>query len=323
MADFYVDDFVYALGDTKLHITESAAAGRLLSAADDLADAGFQWHHVCEPTTTAYDLARAATAQVTEGGGLAGGADAIVYATCLPLNGNAGDPGEWERSRDVKHLMDFPASRLQADFGLDRAVVVGLNQQACTAMLGSLRLAGALLAAEPGWERVLCVTADRFPDGSIYEQAYNVISDGAAACVVSRQPAAFRLVTTHQITNGGLSAATDDETVGTYFSYVHRLIRETVARASLRAADLDWVVPQNTNQKAWQILARLVGIEHERVWLPSLPDVGHVISADNVINLSSLVASGQLRAGQKVLLLMAGFGLNWQAVILEATGEFS
>ena len=323
MADFYVDDFVYALGDTKLHITESAAAGRLLSAADDLADAGFQWHHVCEPTTTAYDLARAATAQLTEGGGLAGGADAIVYATCLPLNGNAGDPGEWERSRDVKHLMDFPASRLQADFGLDRAVVVGLNQQACTAMLGSLRLAGALLAAEPGWERVLCVTADRFPDGSIYEQAYNVISDGAAACVVSRQPAAFRLVTTHQITNGGLSAATDDETVGTYFSYVHRLIRETVARAGLRPADLDWVVPQNTNQKAWQILARLVGIEHERVWLPSLPDVGHVISADNVINLSSLVASGQLRAGQKVLLLMAGFGLNWQAVILEATGEFS
>jgi 3-oxoacyl-[acyl-carrier-protein] synthase-3 len=323
MADFYVDDFVYALGDTKLHITESAAAGRLLSAADDLADAGFQWHHVCEPTTTAYDLARAATAQLTEGGGLAEGADAIVYATCLPLNGNAGDPGEWERSRDVKHLMDFPASRLQADFGLDRAVVVGLNQQACTAMLGSLRLAGALLAAEPGWERVLCVTADRFPDGSIYEQAYNVISDGAAACVVSRQPAAFRLVTTHQITNGGLSAATDDETVGTYFSYVHRLIRETVARAGLRPADLDWVVPQNTNQKAWQILARLVGIEHERVWLPSLPDVGHVISADNVINLSSLVASGQLRAGQKVLLLMAGFGLNWQAVILEATGEFS
>jgi len=140
---------------------------------------------------------------------------------------------------------------------------------------------------------------------------------------VSRQPAAFRLVTTHQITNGGLSAATDDETVGTYFSYVHRLIRETVARAGLRPADLDWVVPQNTNQKAWQILARLVGIEHERVWLPSLPDVGHVISADNVINLSSLVASGQLRAGQKVLLLMAGFGLNWQAVILEATGEFS
>jgi 3-oxoacyl-[acyl-carrier-protein] synthase-3 len=87
----------------------------------------------------------------------------------------------------------------------------------------------------------------------------------------------------------------------------------------MRPADIDWVVPQNTNSKAWQILSRLVGIDHRRVWLPTLPDVGHVISADNVINLASLVSSGQLRAGQRVLLLMAGFGLNWQAVVLEAT----
>jgi 3-oxoacyl-[acyl-carrier-protein] synthase-3 len=284
--------------------------------------AGFEWHHVCEPSTTAYDLATAAAAQLV-GRGLADGADAIVYATCLPLNGNAGDVREWQRSRDVKHLMDFPGSRLQADLALDRAVVFGLNQQACTAMLGSLRLAGALLATEPGWERVLCITADRFPDGALYEQAYNLISDGAAACMVTRNPSGLRLVTAHQITNGGLSEASDDETVGTYFSYVHRLVRETLLRAGLAPGDIDWVVPQNTNQTAWQILARLIGIDYQRVWLPSLPDVGHVISADNVINLASLVGSGQLRPGQRVLLLMAGFGLNWQSVILEATEDFA
>jgi 3-oxoacyl-[acyl-carrier-protein] synthase-3 len=316
--DVYVDHLAYALGDRKLHVTDSEAAGRLLSPAADLADAGFRWHHVCEPGTTAYDLARAATVQLT-GGALAGGVDAIVYATCLPLNANMGDDGAWRRTRDVKHLMDFPASRLQSDFGLDRAVVVGLGQQACTAMLGSLRLAAALLAAEPGWRRVLCVTADRFPDGARHEQAYNLISDGAAACVVSREPAAFRLVTAHQITNGGLAQAGDDETVGTYFSYVHRLIEQTLDRAGLAAAELDWVVPQNTHRTAWQILARLAGIDHARVWQPSLPDVGHVISADNIVNLASLVGSGQVRPGQRLLLLMAGFGLNWQSVVLEAT----
>ena len=321
MTGAYADHFVHALGERKLHVTESEAEGRLLSAAADLAGAGFAWHHVCEPATTPYDLAVAAVRQL--GDALDGGADAIVYATCLPLNGNAGDPAQFARTRDVKHLMDFPASRLQADFGLDRAVAVGLGQQACTAMLGSLRLAGALLAAEPGWERVLCVTADRFPDGAVHEQAYNLISDGAAACVVSRRPGGFRLVTAHQITNGGLSQATDDETVGTYFSYVQRLIRETLQRAGLTAADIDWVVPQNTHQKAWQILSRLAGIDHARVWQPSLPDAGHVISADNIINLTSLVASGRLRPGQRVLLLMAGFGLNWQSVVLEATEAFA
>ena len=43
-----------------------------------------------------------------------------------------------------------------------------------------------------------------------------------------------------------------------------------------------------------------------------------MISADNVVNLAHLVASGKLRPGQRVALVMAGFGLNWQCLILEA-----
>jgi 3-oxoacyl-[acyl-carrier-protein] synthase-3 len=318
MTDVYVDHFVYALGERKSHVTESAAEGRLVSSAEDLMAAGFQWHHRCEPATTAYDLALAAANQLAYGP--LGGVDAVVYATCLPHNANVGNTEQWRRTRDVKHLMDFPGSRLQADLDLDGSVVVGLNQQACTAMLGSVRLAGALLGAEPDWHRVLCLTADRFPEDARYEQGYNLISDGAAACVVTRQPAAFRVLAAHQITNGGLSDANDDETVGSYFAYVARLVRETLRRADLQPADIDWVVPQNTHQRTWQILSRVVGIDVDRVWMPSLPDVGHVISADNVVNLASLAESRRLRRGQRVLLLMAGFGLNWQSLVLECTG---
>jgi 3-oxoacyl-[acyl-carrier-protein] synthase-3 len=316
--DVFVGSFAHALGERKLHVTETAAAGRLASDASDLESAGFRWHHVCEPGTSAYDLAVEATTQLAAADRL-GEIDAIVYATCLPLNGNVGDLAEWERTRDVKHLMDFPASRLQADFGLQRAVAVGLNQQACTGMLGSVRLAAALLSAEQRWNRVLCVTADRFPEGAIYEQAYNLISDGAAACVVGRERAGFRLVTVHQITNGGLGQADDDETVGSYFSYMRRLVAETLTRAGLTAADLDWVVTQNMNDKAWQILGRLLRIDPGKVWSPSMPDVGHVISADNVINLQQLIASGRIAPGDRIALVMAGFGLNWQCLIIEAT----
>jgi 3-oxoacyl-[acyl-carrier-protein] synthase III len=321
-ADVFVDSFVYALGERKIHISESAAAGRLLSEPDDLESSGFRWHHMCGPDTSAYDLAKMATAQLADSGRL-GSVDAIVYATGLPINGNSGKHDDWLRTRDVKHLMDFPASRLQADFGLDGAVVIGLNQQACTAMLGSLRIARAMLAVEEQWQRVLCVTADRFPEGALYEQAYNLISDGAAACVVSRRPSGFRLVTAHQITNGALGQATDDETIGSYFAFTHHLFNETLARAGLVSADIDWVVTQNTNDKAWQILARLLGVDHEKVWFPSMPDTGHIISADNVVNLSALIDSGRLRPGHRVVLVMAGFGLNWQCAILEATEEIA
>jgi 3-oxoacyl-[acyl-carrier-protein] synthase-3 len=317
--DVFVGSLAHSLGQQKFHVTESGAAGRLVSDAADLESAGFRWHHVCEPGTSAYDLAAAATTQLADAGAL-GEIDAIVYATCLPVNGNVGDPADWERTRDVKYLMDYPASRLQADFDLRDAVVVGLNQQACTGMLGSIRLAAALLSVEEHWRRVLCVTADRFPAGARYEQAYNLISDGAAACVVGRVPAgtSFRLLTVHQITNGGLGQADDDETVGSYFSYMRRLVTETLTRAGLTADDLDWVVTQNMNDKAWQILCRLLRVDFGKVWFPSMPDVGHVISADNIINLEQLAASGRLRPGMRIALIMAGFGLNWQCLILEA-----
>ncbi|GAA2374761.1 3-oxoacyl-[acyl-carrier-protein] synthase 3 [Catellatospora methionotrophica] len=310
MDGLYIGSFAHALGARRRHLRESAAAGLLQSAPEDLEAAGFRWHHVCEPGGTAYELAHAAVAEIAAGGGLTD-IDAIVYATCLPGETGAGPV------RDVKDLMDFPAGRLQAEFGLSRAIVVGLHQQACTGAIGALRLAGALLTTEPAWRRVLCVTADRFPEGAWYEQAYNLISDGAAACVVGRDPDVCRLLTVHQITNGGLGRAGDDETVGTYFAYTHRLVREAAARAGLTPADLDWVVTQNTHEKAWQILARLLDVDHARIWAPTLADVGHVISADAFVNLSALLGSGQARPGQRIALPMAGFGLNWQCAVLE------
>lgn len=313
----FIAEMAYALGAEKSGLDESFAAGRLTSSASDLEDAGFRWHHRCPPSATSYDLAMEAVSELP----LDGGVDAIIYSTCLPGNGNVGDVSRWEDSRDVKHLMDFPASRLQAEFGLERAVVFGLSQQGCTGMLGSLRMAAALLAAEPGWQRVLCLAADRFPEGALYEQSYNAISDGAAACLVDARPRSLRVITAHQITNGGLHAATNDETVGTFFSYIPRLVRQTAQRAGLTVGDIDWVVPQNTNHHAWRVAARVLGIDFERVWQATLADVGHAISADNIINLSALLGTGRVRPGDRIILVMAGHGLNWQAVLLEATAD--
>lgn len=318
MTGTYAYGIEYALGERKLRVEESGMEGLLLSDPADLHEAGFRWHHLCQPETSALDLAKAAVQSVSSRTGL-GTPDAIVYATALPLNGNAGDPLEWQRTRDVKHLMDFPGSRVQTHFDLADSVVVGVNQQACTSMLGALRVARGLLAAEPQWSQVLCVTADRFPVGSRYEQTYLPISDGAVACLIGREPVGVELVAFHHITSGGLAYATDDETVGSYFTFTHRLVTETVARAGLALTDLDWVVPQNAHRGAWRILGRLLKMPEDRVWYPSMPEMGHVISGDTMINLRMLIDSGRLRPGDWILAVMAGYGLNWQAALLRAT----
>ncbi len=316
MTDAYVDHFAYALGSTKYGVEESASAGRTTNPAGAFLQSGFRFHHVCSDGETAYDLARSAVASL---GDRLGDVDAILYATCIPANANLGPAERFAQSNDVKHLMDFPASRLQADLGLDRAFVVGLVQQACTSMLGSLRVAHGLLATDSSLSRVLCVSADRFPPGALYEQAYSLISDGAAACIVSREEAGYRLIAAHQITNGAMVSADDDETVGAFFAYTNRLVTELMDKAGMPGAGVDWVVPQNTDRKAWQILSRLLRIDPDRVSCESLPDVAHVISGDNIINLAYLHDRAVVTAGQRLLLTMAGYGMNWQGVVLEKT----
>jgi len=312
----YLDLPSFALGECRRTLEETAALGELRSSVPALRAAGFSTHFVCGPGTRAYDLARRAIEPLR---GELADVDAIVYATTLPCNGNTGDERRFGERGDVKHLMDFPASRLQAELGLSRAQVFGLNQQACTGFLGAVTFAGYVLAGEPTFARVLCLTADRFPEGASYEQAYNVISDGAAACLVQREPTpdGFRILGSHAITNGAMSFASDDETMGLFFTYTHRLIQEALAKAGLTIDSLRWVVAQNTNSAAWRVLSSLLRVDFERVWFPTLGTVGHMISGDNIVNLRQLIAEGRVQSGDKLMLVMAGYGLNWRCLLLE------
>ena len=304
----------YALGEISRSVEEAEALGLLVSEAKALRDSGFSRHHTCAPESTAYDLAKLAVEPLRAD---LPGVGAILYATCIPQNANLGDADKFRLTGDVKYLMDFPASHLQTDFGLDQAFVMGIGQQACTGLLGTLRMADLLLTGEPSLETVLCVTADRFPAGAKYEQAYNLISDGAAAMIVTRKPTGYRIVACHAHTNGAWAQASDDETVGTFFNYTHKLVKETLAKAGMDAADLAFIVTQNMNVKAWQILARILGLDIAKVASPTLAEAAHLISGDNIVNLMRLEKEGRIQPGDKLLLLMSGYGLNWQGIILE------
>jgi len=311
MTGVYLNRLSTALGELREEVEQAAT----VTAPAGLRDAGFRWHHRASPDTDAFALAcRAVDALAPEPARVG----ALVHATCLPTSVNLGSEASFRASGDVKHLMEFPAARLIERYGFADAFPVGLHQQACTGFIGSLRTAAWILNAEVDVEQVLCVTADRFPDGARYEQAYNLISDGAAAALVSREPVGFRVIAAHHIANGALAAAGDSAVLGSFFAWMIRLLRELFARARIGAERVSWLVPQNTHRHAWPILARTLGIAAERVWCPTLPTAGHVIAADNALNLMELQQSGRLRAGDVLCLPMMGFGLNLQAVLLEA-----
>jgi 3-oxoacyl-[acyl-carrier-protein] synthase-3 len=309
----------YAVGENGATADQSQDAGRLISPAATLKEAGFDRHHMAAEGTSTYDLAGRAVAQLESREGELRDVDAILYASCIPANQNLGNVAAFTDSRDVKYLMDYPGSHLQSDFKMERAILFGLTQQACTGLLGSLRMAKWMIQCEPEMKKILVLTADRFPPGALYEQSYNLISDGAAAALVEAGGEGFEILSGHQLTNGSMAQASDDETVGHFFGYTSRLVQEGLRRAQLGIQDIRWVVPQNTNSKAWQILGRLLGFPFEKVALRTLSTVGHMISGDNIVNLQALERAGEVQPGDRLLLLMAGYGLNWQSLTLQRT----
>lgn len=302
-----------AFGEQSVTVEQTAQEGLLLSDAAHFREAGFANQRVCLPETTPYDLAKEAVRQITPA---LNGVGAVLYHSALPINSYLPGPHS-DQEREIRYLTDFPVSRLQSDFGLDGAFTMGITQQACTGLFGAIRTARALLVAEPELKKVLCVSADRVPAGMLRESSYNPLADGALACVVSREPGDFRLLASHQITNGALSRSSADELVGSYFTYTVRLIDETLSRARLKLEDIDWIVPQNLASAAWRIMSSLLRFDASRVLFPTMADVGHLVSGCNFANLARCLGERVFKTGERILLPIAGYGLNWQCLILE------
>lgn len=308
-----------AVGSQRHSVEEAEALNLLLSPAEVLKESGFHFHHRCADNESTYDLAtRVAESVLSHAHSAAQDIDLLCFATCIPNNSNVGSAVQFEASGDVKYLMDFPVSHLQAQFKLERAQTFGITQMACTSLLGAIRIGASLLSSE-NLSHCLCITADRFPLGAKYEQSFNLISDGAAGCLLSCNGGDFLYRGAHHITNGAMAQASDDETAGFFFNYSYQLIQETLAKLHLQLSDVNWIIPQNTNAKAWQVLASLLRFDLERVLMPTRPEVGHCISGDNLINLQACLQHKTFSTGDIILLPMAGYGLNWSCIVLEKT----
>jgi 3-oxoacyl-[acyl-carrier-protein] synthase-3 len=148
---------------------------------------------------------------------------------------------------------------------------------------------------------------------------YSVISDGACALLVSRNAARNRVVAHRQVTKGYYwnSAVMRNEIIAAYFPTARNLISHTLAQAGLTPQEVGAIIPHNVSLRSWEILLGLLGIEPERLFADNISRIGHVIAADNWINLKDAGESGRLYTGQNVLLFNFGYGANWSCTVLE------
>lgn len=302
----------YVLPETSLDLETAEQLGLLDSPAATLAEFGF--HRIHSSSRPAYELARDAVRRLLDDHAIdPESIDAIFFAGALPSSHACA-------GADPLDGFNYPAARIQYECGLLHAVALGVSQCGCTGLMAAVALAADHLAAHPEASRVICVSADVLPPGAKREIIYNVISDGGCALLVERDSPVNRIAGHRRVTKGYYwhSTGARNELVASYFPTARTVVAETLADAGLSPASLAGVIPHNVSLRSWQILLPMLGIPSDRLFADNIARIGHVIAADNFINLKDARDAGRVRADDALLLFNFGFGANWACMVLTA-----
>jgi 3-oxoacyl-[acyl-carrier-protein] synthase-3 len=232
-----------------------------------------------------------------------------------------------------------PATAVQAELGVPLALPLALRQ-GCDGLLVALDLAVRQLQAQPG-QRALLVGSDRFAGRGFCRVTsdYGIVyGDGAAAVVLGEGPGLARVVAVHTVADPGLAAlhhcpgpdlfdvrAAKRRFLATHGQ--HRLRNAT--RAALMALKQQ-VVGHLRPQALRHVLVPHLGRDLLRENYFSVFEgaeslcplglglsLGHLGTTDQLVALHHLMRTGAAKPGEQVLLIGAGAGFSWTAVLLD------
>jgi len=301
----------YVLPPGSFSLQELADAGLLASSPSQLQDFGFNRCYISNEPADELAL-RAAAALIKNADVEPVSIDLLLYASALAQNHQLA-------TEDPLSGFNYPAAKIQYELGLTRASVAGISQAGCTGLNYAIKFAADILQANDNANRILCVSADVLPKGSKREILYNVISDGACALLVERRPARNQIIAQRSITKGYYwdCISRKNEIMAAYFPSARNLFQELLRAAECDPKDLRMVLPHNVSLRSWEILLDLLGVRKDQLFAENIPKKGHVIGADNWINLKDAMTSGVLKPGDKLLAFNFGFGANWTAALIE------
>jgi 3-oxoacyl-[acyl-carrier-protein] synthase III len=101
-----------------------------------------------------------------------------------------------------------------------------------------------------------------------------------------------------------------------YYLRLHRLIQHSLRELGLTLDDIRLIVPHNINRSSWDKVLERLRCSPEKLFAANIERVGHVCSADLVVNLADVAAPGSLNPGDLVLLVTVGLGAGWGCAIL-------
>lgn len=249
---------------------------------------------------SAAELAKEATLKTLSGLGLAGGdVDAVIYATS---------------SFDTRAALTVDYARFAADVGMAEKPTFGTFLNDCANIASALQLASGLLSLG-AYRRLLLVTTDVFPsdDARLRNRLLTVNSDGAAACVLSREPSAIGLLALRHVWNqhAWLGGDIEKRFLGT-LKGVQSAATALLQELQASGEDFAALLANNYHKSCLNMFAFQCGVPPERVVHGDLAGYGHLSSSDCLMNLGAYAAE---RAGSSDLVMSVTTGIASSAAM--------
>ena len=206
--------------------------------------------------------------------------------------------------------------QLSERFGLTNATPIGVSAAECANFGTALHLARLLVSTGEA-RNVLLVTTDYcdVPQKRLLPQVFSVVSDGAASCLITAEPARIEVLASTTSTNQLIRAASDPNVIA---ALTRRAITEAVddilSRATIERSQVRQVITNNLNDQALRVITVAAGFDHDLCYAENVADLAHVHSSDNLINLQSWLDDG-VAPDQIVLTISHAFG-TWAPALL-------
>jgi 3-oxoacyl-[acyl-carrier-protein] synthase-3 len=283
---------------------------------------GIRSRHIAADGELTSDLALSASKAALEAAGIEpGDIDLIVLATSTPDN-------------------TFPATATAVQAGLGIAHGAAFDVQAvCTGFIYALSVADAMLRTGQG-QRALVIGAETYSRILDWTDRATCVlfGDGAGAVVIevveSGGVSSDRGLLASKLRSDGRHKSklyvdggpSSTRTVGHLrmegrevfklaVGMVPAIVTDILAEQGLTAADIDWFVPHQANQRIIDATADKLGIPRDRVIL-TVADHANTSSASIPLALAAGVQDGRIAPGDLLLLEAMGGGFTWGASLL-------
>jgi 3-oxoacyl-[acyl-carrier-protein] synthase-3 len=218
------------------------------------------------------------------------------------------------------------AYRVMAELGLQGAYPLFTGFGGCANLASALAAATGAITTGMA-ERVLVVTTDRIPDSQsrVLEPGIALLSDGAACCLVTREPRAgyvLKALSSHADNSLWNNQITGD--FARYLVSLGKALKQAGSRyfksTGSSPKDHAWLVLNNYTLSTLRLFAAQLGMPSESVYRDNVARVSHVATGDGLINLSDLWLAGKPQHTDRLLVFGSGPS-SWSCIQLETDRE--